>query len=256
MNPEDKSPSVGLTQYLSSLGALALSFGYAVGWGAFVMPGTTFLPSAGPLGTVVGVLFGALAMGIFAINYHRLTIRYSGPGGAATFAQKVFGEDHGFLVAWFLWLTYIAILWANATAMILIVRFTLGNVLQFGFHYTVAGFDVYFGEAVLSVISILICGGICLLNKKLAVITQIIFASVLAIGVFFFFFFALAQHQGGLSAMAPAFMDGRPAKPLNVDGLSSELKRFVGQRRSVCSFHHRCCGRFPRLLRGGALDIS
>jgi CheY-like chemotaxis protein len=67
-------------RYMSSLGALALSFGYAVGWGAFVMPGTTFLPSAGPLGTVIGVLLGALAMGIFAINYHRLTTRYTGCG--------------------------------------------------------------------------------------------------------------------------------------------------------------------------------
>ena len=203
MNPS----SGGLNRYLSIAGALALSFGYAVGWGAFVMPGTTFLPSAGPLGTVIGVLFGALAMGVFAVNYHRLTNRYSGPGGAAAFAQKVFGEDHGFLVAWFLWLTYIAILWANATAMKLIVRFTLGDVLQFGFHYTVAGFDVYFGETVLSIISILVCGGICLLSKKLAMITQIVFASVLAIGVFFFFFYALARHQGGPAAMAPAFVD-------------------------------------------------
>ncbi|MBQ7731419.1 MAG: amino acid permease [Lentisphaeria bacterium] len=208
MKTEELNPSSGgLTRYLSTLGALALSFGYAVGWGAFVMPGTTFLPGAGPLGTVIGVLFGALAMGIFAVNYHRLTNRYSGPGGAATFAQRVFGEDHGFVVAWFLWLTYIAILWANATAMILIVRFTLGDVLQFGFHYTVAGFDVYFGEAVLAIVSILVCGGICLLSKKLAVITQIVFALILAAGVFFFFFFALAHHTGGMSAMAPAFMD-------------------------------------------------
>ena len=208
LKTEELNPSSGgLTRYLSTLGALALSFGYAVGWGAFVMPGTTFLPGAGPLGTVIGVLFGALAMGIFAVNYHRLTNRYSGPGGAATFAQRVFGEDHGFVVAWFLWLTYIAILWANATAMILIVRFTLGDVLQFGFHYTVAGFDVYFGEAVLAIVSILVCGGICLLSKKLAVITQIVFALILAAGVFFFFFFALAHHTGGMSAMAPAFMD-------------------------------------------------
>ena len=207
MKTEDISPANGLTRYLSTLGAVALSFGYAVGWGSFVMPGTTFLPGAGPLGTVIGVLFGALAMGIFAVNYHRLTNRYSGPGGAATFAQKVFGEDHGFIVAWFLWLTYIAILWANATAMILIVRFTLGDVLQFGFHYTVAGFDVYFGEVVLAIIAVLVCGGICLLGKKLAVFTQIVFALIFAGGVFFFFFFALAHHTGGIAAMAPAFMD-------------------------------------------------
>jgi signal transduction histidine kinase/CheY-like chemotaxis protein len=208
LKTEDMNPSSGgLKRYLSALGALALSFGYAVGWGAFVMPGTTFLPGAGPLGTVIGILFGALAMGIFAVNYHRLTNRYSGPGGAATFAQRVFGEDHGFIVAWFLWLTYIAILWANATAMILIVRFTLGDVLQFGFHYTVAGFDVYFGEVLLAIISVLVCGGICLLSKKLAVITQIIFALILAGGVFYIFFFALARHEGGMAAMAPAFMD-------------------------------------------------
>ena len=200
--------SEGRKRFISPLGAVALAFGYAVGWGAFIMPGTTFLPGAGPLGTVIGVLLGTAAMVIFAINYHRLTLRYPGPGGASSFAQKVFGEDHGFLVAWFLWLTYIAILWANATALILIVRFTLGDILQFGFHYSIAGFDVYLGEALLSITAILVCGGICLCSRKLAVITQTVLAAILAIGVFFFFFFALAQHKGGLAAMAPAFMDG------------------------------------------------
>jgi hypothetical protein len=39
-----------LSKYLSPLGVWALAFGCAVGWGAFVMPGTTFLPIAGPWG--------------------------------------------------------------------------------------------------------------------------------------------------------------------------------------------------------------
>ena len=30
--------------YLSPLAVIALSFGYAVGWGAFVLPGAVFLP--------------------------------------------------------------------------------------------------------------------------------------------------------------------------------------------------------------------
>jgi signal transduction histidine kinase/CheY-like chemotaxis protein len=208
LEAEEINSFEGRKRFISPLGAVALAFGYAVGWGAFIMPGTTFLPGAGPLGTLIGVLLGTAAMVIFAINYHRLTLRYPGPGGASCFAQKVFGEDHGFLVAWFLWLTYIAILWANATALILIVRFTLGDILQFGFHYSIAGFDVYLGEALLSITAILVCGGICLCGRKLAVITQTVFASILAIGVFFFFFFALSQHKGGLAAMAPAFMNG------------------------------------------------
>lgn len=41
---------------LSALSVWALTFGCVIGWGAFVMPGTTFLPSAGPLGTVLAKL--------------------------------------------------------------------------------------------------------------------------------------------------------------------------------------------------------
>ena len=51
--------SGGLSPYLSTLGAVSLAFGCAVGCGAFVMPGTTFLPVAGPLGTLIGLGVGA-----------------------------------------------------------------------------------------------------------------------------------------------------------------------------------------------------
>ena len=55
-----------LSSYLSPLATFALSFGYAVGGGAFVMPGKLFLPGAGPLGTVIAVFIGALVMMIIA----------------------------------------------------------------------------------------------------------------------------------------------------------------------------------------------
>ena len=45
--------------YLTPLGAWALAFGWAVGWGAFVMPGNTFLPIAGPIGTALGIALGS-----------------------------------------------------------------------------------------------------------------------------------------------------------------------------------------------------
>ena len=99
--------------YLSFLGAFALSFGCSVGWGAFVMPGTTFLPIAGPVGTTIGIVLGALVMLIIAANYHYLINKYPGRGGAYSYTKKCFGYDHGFLNAWFLLLTYIAIIWAN-----------------------------------------------------------------------------------------------------------------------------------------------
>ena len=138
--------------HLGRLSAWALAFGCAVGWGSFVMPGTTFLPKAGPLGTVIGMFIGGLVMTVFAWNYHAMMNRNPGPGGAYTYATKAFGIDHGFICAWFLILAYVAIVWANATALAIVAHYTLGDVFQFGFHYHVAGFDVWMGDIILAAV--------------------------------------------------------------------------------------------------------
>ena len=201
----------GLGAYLSPLAVIALSFGYAVGWGSFVMPGTTFLPGAGPLGTVIGILIGAVAMSVFALNYHRMVTRTPGPGGAFAFTVKAFGADHGFLIAWFLVLTYVAILWANATALVLLARYLFGDAFQFGFHYTMVGFDVYFGEVLLCILAIAFTGGACLFRKRFAVGLHTLLAGVFVISVAACFCAACWRHEGGLTALAPAFApDGNP----------------------------------------------
>jgi amino acid transporter len=56
----------GQKQYLGLPGAWALAFGCSVGWGSFVMPGTTFLPIAGPIGTAIGLFLGGLVMLLLA----------------------------------------------------------------------------------------------------------------------------------------------------------------------------------------------
>ena len=194
-----------LGAYLTPLMVVALSFGYAVGWGAFVMPGKVFLPGAGPAGTVIGILLGAAAIAVFAFNYHRMLQRVPGPGGAVSFTVKAFGADHGFLLAWFLWLTYVAILWANATALVLLVRYLFGDALQFGFHYALAGFDVYFGEVALCILAIAFCGAACLFRKRFAIGLHTVLAGVFIAGVVAVFAAALAHHNGGFAAMGPAF---------------------------------------------------
>lgn len=79
--------------YLSPLAVVALSFGYAVGWGSFVMPGTDFLPNAGPIGTVIGLAIGTLAVVVLAYNYHKATTGIPTSGGAYGFVAQTFQQS-------------------------------------------------------------------------------------------------------------------------------------------------------------------
>ena len=198
----------GSAAYLSTLGAWALAFGCSVGWGAFVMPGTTFLPIAGPVGTALGIGIGALVMLILGASYHYLMNRFPDGGGTYTYTKKCFGYDHGFLSAWFLILTYIAIIWANATALPLIARTLLGGVFQFGFKYEIAGYQIYMGEILLAVGSIVIAALICL-NRYSAQRTQIIAALLLLLGVTVCCGAALGR--GGAAKLEPYFAPGHTA---------------------------------------------
>ena len=59
-----------LDRYLSVIDVWAMAFGCMVGWGVFAMPGTTFLPVAGPLGTMLSMLIGMV------ISDHRFSERH------------------------------------------------------------------------------------------------------------------------------------------------------------------------------------
>ena len=74
--------SGGLSPYLYPISVWALAFGCAVGWGAFVMPGTSFLPAAGPAGTAIAMLLSTAIMLVIAANYHYMMIRCPDSGGA------------------------------------------------------------------------------------------------------------------------------------------------------------------------------
>ena len=148
-----------------------------------MMPGTTFLPKAGPVGTVIGLIIGAFVMFIIGVNYNFLINKYPDAGGTLTYTIKIFGYDHGFMSSWFLILVYVAIIWANATALGLISRNLLGGMFQFGFHYEVLGYDVYFGEVLLSLVAIAICGLLGTLGKRITVHLQVIFALFLIGGI-------------------------------------------------------------------------
>ena len=204
-----KQQAPRFTPYLSAFGLWGLAFGCAVGQGAFVMPGNTFLPIAGPVGTAIGIALGALVMLVLAKNFHYLMNRYPGSGGTYTYTKQCFGYDHGFLSGWFLILCYVAILWANATALPIVARTLLGSTFQFGFHYEVAGFHVYFGEILLSVSFMTLAAVFCL-RRRLAAGVQAWMGVALLAGVVLVFVAAVLKRPGGEPLFTPAYSEANP----------------------------------------------
>lgn len=208
----DQAPKTSLRP-LSPLAAWAMSFGCAIGWGAFVVPGTTFLPAAGPIGSVIGLLLGTAAMAVIAWNYRYMMSRAPGPGGSFAYARLAFGGDNGFLAAWFVVLTYLAILWANATALVLVARHVAGDALAFGFSYSVLGYKVYFGEAAFCSAAILLGCAICLVTGRLALRALIACALTALGGVTAIFLYAVVFRGALLAPLSPPFAAEGPVVP-------------------------------------------
>ena len=119
-------------KYICVLGAFALSIGTAIGWGSFVVTGSDYLSKAGLLGSIIGIVIGALLMGIIAYCYHYMINKVPDSGGIYSFVKHTFNGDHAFLAAWFLIIVYTGILWANVTSVALFSRYLFGGIFQFG----------------------------------------------------------------------------------------------------------------------------
>ena len=153
-----------LQPYLSPLAVWALSAGSAIGWGSLVVTGSTYLAKAGPMGSILGLLTGFAVMLLVAYHYHFLANRYPGTGGLYNYVKYIFGYDRAFLVAWFMFLVYISIFWANATSIPLFARYFLQNVFSVGYLYTIFGYEVYLEEVLVTLAAIALVAVLCPLH--------------------------------------------------------------------------------------------
>ena len=189
MDTHKPQTSKPLDRYLSVTDVWAMAFGCMVGWGVFAMPGTTFLPVAGPLGTMLSMLIGMAVMLIIAGNLSYMMGRSAVTGGVYTYAKEAFGRDHAFLSSWFLCLSYLTIVFLNGTALFFIVRTLFSDAVQSGIHYTVSGHTIYLGETVISVL-VLAGTGILFVAAKPALqrihtaLSIILFAGIAVTAIF------------------------------------------------------------------------
>lgn len=160
-----------------------VALGCIIGWGAFVMPGTTFLKTAGPVGTTHAICAAAVGMCIVAANYIYLASQLPGEGGAYIYSAKILGQDHAFLAIWSLLMAYISLLWANTTAVALFLRYLCGDLLHFGFHYTFANYEICFGEILVTIVIQIVFAVLVYFGKKVLTVLQVLLAAVLFVAV-------------------------------------------------------------------------
>lgn len=175
-----------LQRQLSPTHVWALAFGCIIGWGSFVNPGKKFLPNSGVAGTAIAMALGAVVMIIIACSYAYMIPKYPKAGGEFTFTKECFGKRMAFVCGWFLIAAYLTNVPMNSTAIGLIVDGLDGSadILKFGFHYTVAGFEIYFGEMVFASLILLLFGLLNIFGVKKAGIIQTVLSGLLVSSVF------------------------------------------------------------------------
>lgn len=206
MNDDQKKTDQRLNPYFSRLGTWAFSIGTSIGWGSFVVTCNTYLSQAGTAGTIFGILLGMAVILVVNTNLCYMMEHCPDAGGLYTYCGKVRNKDTGFLMAWFLLLTYLAVLWANITSLPLFASRFIGSFFQIGFCYTVFGYRVYLGEALLSIAAILLVGALCAGSRKITHLLMIILALIFVASLAFITVTALVMHGGSRELFEPAFI--------------------------------------------------
>ena len=196
----------------------ALALGAIIGWGTFVMPGTNFLPKAGP-SAIIGLLLGGCVMAIISLSYGYCIKKYPLSGGEFVYADASFGKKHAFACGWMIVLGYWSLIPLNSTAIGMITRYIFPGVFQFGHMYTIAGWDVYLGEVLLSSAFIIVLGYMNVKGVKSAGWFQTTVA-VLLVGSVLFCVIGVLLAKPDFSNMQPFFAEISNGEVVSKGGLA------------------------------------
>lgn len=205
MASKSSESNTSLQRSLSPMHVWAIAFGCVIGWGSFINPGKKFLPASGVAGTAIAMVLGALVMIIIAFSYAYMVPKYPKAGGEFTFAKMCFGKNMAFVCGWFLVVAYLTNVPMNSTAIGLIVDGLDGSrdILKFGFHYSIAGFDIYMGEMLLAMAILILFGWLNIIGVKKAGFVQTVLSLLLVICVFTLFIAALVSSKAKGINMQP-----------------------------------------------------
>lgn len=112
---------VDFQRRMKSRHLVMLSLGGVIGTGLFLSTGYT-LKQAGPFGTILSYLFGAIVVYLVMLCLGELSVHMPETGAFHSYAAKYIGPGTGFTVAWLYWLTWTVALGSEFTAAGLLMQ--------------------------------------------------------------------------------------------------------------------------------------
>ena len=178
-----RSERTKLKKSLSPTAIWAVALGSIIGWGCFIQGANWTARAGGPLPLLIGFIIGGLLMSVVGRSYSYMIAKFPVAGGEFAYAYQGYGRIASFICGWMLALGYLSIVALNATALPVLAGYLFPGVFNQGFLYTIAGYDIYAGEVILSVSFIVLFGVLNYLGAKFVGNIQLIMVLIMCAAV-------------------------------------------------------------------------
>ena len=193
---------------LSPLNAWAFSFACMIGWAAFVMPATTFLPVGGILGSTLAFLVAGVAMVIIALNYHYLSNLYPSMSGIYNLVKVSGNRRQAFTASWAMGLAHLCCIPLNARALGMLLRTMMEEFLHIEFRAYFFQSNTLLVEAIVVVGALLLFGFINIRGMRQTAMVQTVGAIVLLAGIVIILIASVFTAGDTARSLSPAYYPG------------------------------------------------
>ncbi|WP_405216964.1 APC family permease [Agrococcus sp. Ld7] len=204
MSSEPSTSTATLKRTLKPRWVFAIALGSAVGWGAFILP-FDWLDAGGWGGTLLGFLIGGALIAVIGLSYGSVISALPVTGGGVAFALASLGRIHAFIAGWCLTLGYAGIVALNASAIALVFRMALPDLMMQVKLYSIAGWDIYLPEVIVSTLFLLVFAWINARGVELSGRLQFVACVVMLLAVAAILIAAVAHFASADTALPPAF---------------------------------------------------
>ena len=198
------SEDTHLARVLTRKDVLALAFGAMIGWGWVILTGE-WIQRAGSVGAMLAFAIAGGVMLVVALLYAELAAAMPQVGGEHVWSLRALGRTGSFACTWAIVFVYVSICCFEAVALAVALEYLRFDLHQV-FLWTVAGYDVYLGWALVGVVTSVLLTVVNIVGVKMSAVLQVVITlMIVASGVVLL---TGASLEGSIEHVQPLFAAG------------------------------------------------